>query len=87
MPASQSQSAKGNPASHRMSNPRNKKGEGYRAKRRREQEKRKDKLKEQVAEAEARNKKLRKMGELTPWEWAKQHGKTAKAKTNQAFKV
>lgn len=77
-------SAKGNPASHRMSNQHRK---AYLASSWEKARKRKDARIKANAEREARNKKLRALGKPTPWEWSKQTGKTAHANTREIFKV
>lgn len=61
-------SAKGNPASHRMSN------KNLQAKRERSWkngQKRKEERKEEQRQREQRNKQLRAGGQLTPWEQSK----------------
>lgn len=66
--ASGSASAKGNPASHRMSNPRLK--EKF-ARCWRNGQKRKAERQARALAAQRRNAELRESGELTPWEQAK----------------
>lgn len=70
------QSSKGNPASHRMSNP------NLKARRARSWlagERRKEARRKAQAEREARNKELREAGKPTPWEAAKAARKARRA--------
>lgn len=84
MPNKVNQSSKGNPASHRMSNAHRK---AYMEAAYAKRQKRKEELKAEIKKREERNRALTKAGRQTPWEWAKEHGKTAKAAKNPQFQL